>query len=88
MLGIIIGTTSIEVMTGTSACMSTSSNPSMPYAPAGHIEGWVAEYVDGEVWLCGGADLNFHSECFSIAIGSAAWTQVRGPCFVELRALL
>jgi len=67
------GATSIEIVTPTTACMSSSSTPELPNAPAGQIEGWVAEFVDDEIWLCGGADLNFHSECFSLTIGSSSW---------------
>lgn len=80
-VGVVIGGygggSSIEVVTATDACVSTSSIPNIPNAPAGQIEGWCSEYVDGQFWLCGGADLNFHSECYSIAPGGSYWVVVR-----------
>ena len=71
------GGSSVEVITKGEACVSSSSIPNIPNAPAGQIEGWCAEYLDGKIWLCGGADLNFHSECYSSAPGASYWETVR-----------
>lgn len=70
------GGNSIEVITANEACVSTNSIPNLPNAPAGQLEGWFSEYVDDKIWLCGGADLNFHAECYSLVPGASYWDVV------------
>eukprot|EP00095_Tigriopus_kingsejongensis_P008030 maker-scaffold630_size122347-snap-gene-0.14 protein:Tk08030 transcript:maker-scaffold630_size122347-snap-gene-0.14-mRNA-1 annotation:"ig domain-containing protein" len=64
------GSISIELVTGGSICES-----SLPGAPTGSIEGWNAEYVNGDIWLCGGSDLNFRADCYSIPAGGGSWSK-------------
>jgi hypothetical protein len=67
------GGTSLEVVTATKHCLGDISVPKMPSTPTGSIEGWVSEYVDNKVYLCGGSDINFRAECYSFNIGQTFW---------------
>ena len=67
-VGVVIGGygggNSLEIVTGSNVCMQMDSNPTLPNAPAGQLVGWVAEYIDGLVYLCGGQDSNIHKVYF------------------------
>ena len=70
------GSISVEVVTASSTCLGDNASPRLPGAPTGSIEGWVSEYVDGLLWLCGGSDLNYRAECFSLDVAKGYWEKV------------
>ncbi|XP_059097535.1 influenza virus NS1A-binding protein homolog [Tigriopus californicus] len=64
------GGITIEAITADAICQAP-----IPEAPTGNIEGWVSEVMDNEIWLCGGSDLNFRAECYSIPISGGNWKE-------------
>lgn len=61
---------SVQVITKDSTCLGNDANPRIPKAPDGRV-GWVAQYVDGKVVVCGGAKVDFYRNCYSIKIGES-----------------
>jgi hypothetical protein len=76
--GMIIGgfgaSDSIEVVTATGVCQSSEAKPVLPRAPIGRF-GWTAQYVEDQIVLCGGADVEFYDVCYALTIGNNAWSQ-------------
>jgi len=63
---------SVQVVTDNDVCLGGNAVPMIPKAPDGRV-GWTAQYVDGKVVVCGGAKVDFYSDCYSLQIGSASW---------------
>jgi len=59
---------SVQVITKDATCLGLSSNPVIPKAPDGRV-GWVGQYVDGKIVVCGGAKVDFYRNCFSLKVG-------------------
>ena len=70
------GGISLEVVEASDHCLGEDSDPELPVAPSGTIEGWSAEYVDDKLFLCGGSNINSVSDCYSLTIGSSFWEYV------------
>lgn len=73
-VGLVIGgfgaTDTVQVVTKDAVCLGSQSNPVIAKAPDGRF-GWVAQYVDGQIVLCGGAKTDIYKDCFTFSIGSA-----------------
>merc|ERR1711953_1007399 len=63
---------SVQVVTDNDVCLGGNAVPLIPKAPDGRV-GWTAQYVDGKVVVCGGAKVDFYSDCYSLQIGSTSW---------------
>lgn len=72
-IGGIGGGNSIEIIGDGFQCDGSQSNPPIPLGPSGNLIGWLAEYHDGTIYLCGGQDSNIHNECYYLNIGSSSW---------------
>ena len=60
---------SVQVVTDNDVCLGGNAVPMIPKAPDGRV-GWTAQYVDGKVVVCGGAKVDFYSDCYSLQIGT------------------
>ncbi len=74
--GLVIGgfgaTNSVEGVTKDGVCMGGDSTPSLPQTPVGYF-GWTSQYVDNQVVLCGGADVDYHEDCYCLDPGASNW---------------
>jgi len=61
---------SVQVITKDSTCLGLSANPVIPKAPDGRV-GWVGQYVDGKIVVCGGAKVDFYRDCYSLKVGES-----------------
>lgn len=61
-----------QVITPDGHCLGSQSSPVIPKAPDGRV-GWSAQYVDGEIILCGGAKESFYRDCWHMTIGGNSW---------------
>merc|ERR1712051_1034325 len=64
---------SVQVITKDSTCLGNDANPRIPKAPDGRV-GWVGQYVDGKVVVCGGAKVDFYRNCYSLKVGES-WNE-------------
>ncbi len=80
MLGILFGGfgggTTPEVITNSATCTGPSSTPRIPNTPTGQIEGANVEYVDGQLWHCGGSTSDFPTDCYYLDPGASSWIEV------------
>lgn len=61
---------SVQVITKDATCLGLSAKPVIPKAPDGRV-GWVGQYVDGKVVVCGGAKVDFYRNCYTLKIGES-----------------
>lgn len=61
---------SVQVITKDATCLGLTAHPVIPKAPDGRV-GWVGQYVDGKVVVCGGAKVDFYRNCYSLKIGES-----------------
>lgn len=66
---------------GKIVCPGTKSIPHVPNAISGTIEGWDSEWVDGKIWLCGGANINQVADCFKLDLAQGYWEMVKQDTF-------
>lgn len=59
---------SVQVVSENDVCLGGNAVPMIPKAPDGRV-GWTAQYVDDKVVVCGGAKVDFYSDCYSLQIG-------------------
>lgn len=63
---------SVAIIESDRVCLGYDTLPPVPKAPIGRFA-WVAQYVDDAVFLCGGADVDIHNDCYSLTLGSSSW---------------
>merc|ERR1712018_537664 len=63
---------SVQVITKDDVCLGEKAEPTIPRAPDGRV-GWTAQYIEGKVIVCGGAKVDFYSNCYSLKIGEQSW---------------
>lgn len=74
-VGLIIGgygaSNTIELVTKDDRCTGNNIKPPFPVAP-GASSAWVAEYIDGFIYLCGGQNLDQSRDCYEFDVFNGA----------------